>query len=461
MTPRLSRAAAGAHHRAAVILSVLRRARDFFVPERELDPEARAEFEREAEAMNVQRLRTWLLPVVALSLATASAYATMRGADAATRLWQRDQARIYLGAVVFDLLLAAGVFSGARWARSHLGWMSRAVLLVPFALVGVNTQRIHGGLGPYILGLAVAPFAVRASSRSFYATVAAVTCGLAAALGWAQPDPSLRSINQISVVTLTLVSVGLSRLHTATLVSELRSRLALRALNEELEARVEAQTVEIRGFATRLDEGLEAERRRLARELHDDLGQELTAMRFEVEAMRATAEDGAHAEELGRMSSAITRSHQAVRLILESLRPRILDEEGLTAAVHWLARQYRGRTGRPCAVSVSLPAEPDADAALVVFRVVQEALTNVARHAEATRVSVSLRAEGEALALTIEDDGRGLPAERVEARHGLVGMRERVEGLGGALEVAAVEPRGTRVTATIPTRARATEGDPP
>lgn len=228
------------------------------------------------------------------------------------------------------------------------------------------------------------------------------------------------------------------------------NRAELAAANLDLEARVEAKTRDVRELASRLDDVLESERRRLARELHDDLGQELTAMRLEVEALRAVARDERMAPRVQRIGGAIERAHGAVRLILESLRPRILDEEGLEAAVHWLARQFRERTGRACAPTVSLRGEPDAEVGLAVFRIVQEALTNVARHAHATRVDVTLRGDARGVTLTVVDDGLGLAPEANARRHGMVGMRERALAVGGALTVSPATPHGTRVDASLP-----------
>lgn len=233
-------------------------------------------------------------------------------------------------------------------------------------------------------------------------------------------------------------------------------RAELADANGHLEARVEAQTRDLRRLATRLDDALETERRRLAGELHDDLGQELTAMRLEVEALRAVARDEGVAARVARVAASIERSHASVRLILDSLRPRILDEEGVEASVHWLARQFRERTATACEVRVEVYDEPDPLVGLCVFRIAQEAFTNVSRHAEATRVEVSLRERGDEITLEIVDDGRGIDHHQSAQRHGLVGMKERAIAVGGTLEVTAVEPAGTRVVARLPTRQRTT-----
>jgi signal transduction histidine kinase len=231
-------------------------------------------------------------------------------------------------------------------------------------------------------------------------------------------------------------------------------RAELTRANTTLEARVEEQTDHLRQLAMGLDDVLETERRRMARELHDDLGQELTAMRFEVEALRFTVRDEGLIARVGRIAAAIERSHQSVRLILESLRPRILDEEGIEAAVRWLARQFRERTSLTCETTITLGEEPDSHVGLAAFRMVQECLTNVARHAAATKVSVLVRGDTHEITVRVIDNGRGRPTEGASLRHGLVGMRERAIAVGGTLEITAAEPTGTLVQAVFPTRRR-------
>lgn len=169
--------------------------------------------------------------------------------------------------------------------------------------------------------------------------------------------------------------------------------------------------------------------------------------------MRAYTTDERQLGGLLRMAGAIERSHGSVRAILESLRPRILDEEGLERAIHWLGRHLRERTACAVQVEVHLGDEPDAQVGLVAFRVAQESLNNVARHAGATSVSVSLKRRGDALVLEIADDGATDEQGPIRPGRGVAGMRERVSSLGGELWVTAAPTRGTLVRATIPLRA--------
>ncbi|MBL8603752.1 MAG: sensor histidine kinase [Myxococcales bacterium] len=227
-------------------------------------------------------------------------------------------------------------------------------------------------------------------------------------------------------------------------------RLALAEANSSLEARVEKQTRELRKLAMRLEEVIESERRRLARELHDDLGQELTAMRFETEAMRMMAQEPKLQKGFVRILSALERSHLSVRAILESLRPRILDEEGLRPSIDWLARQFRERTQVSCTVAMNSLEGPDAEISLVAFRIVQESLTNIARHAEAQHVHVSVESTGRHLQVTVEDDGKGALGPNQKPGRGMVGMKERAMAVGGSFQVSPGTPSGTTIRVVLP-----------
>ncbi len=225
----------------------------------------------------------------------------------------------------------------------------------------------------------------------------------------------------------------------------------LEELNATLERKVAERTRELEELAARIDDVLETERRRMASELHDDLGQELTTLRIELETLRFQTRDPAVVEGVVRAAGAVDRAHHGVRRMLESLRARVLDDEGLDAAVHWLAAQFRARTGLRCDATVTLDGDPLEPVGLGVFRIVQEALAQVARRGDATRVEITLHDDGEALTLCVRDNGRGA-YDNATARSGLVGMRERAIALRGTLTVTAEPGRGTAVEATIPHR---------
>jgi two-component system NarL family sensor kinase len=204
--------------------------------------------------------------------------------------------------------------------------------------------------------------------------------------------------------------------------------------------------------STRL--GAVEERNRLAREIHDTLAQGLTATALQLESADALLDAGSErAHEPLRRALSLTRSNleEARRSVLD-LRASPLEGRPLSEAINALVERWEAETGiavRYRAVNGSRPLPPSVEAAL--YRICQEALTNVARHAGAERATVRLVATPDRVRLVVEDDGRGFDASEVpEDRHGIVGMRERAEVLGGTLEVRSGPGEGTRIEATVP-----------
>lgn len=209
----------------------------------------------------------------------------------------------------------------------------------------------------------------------------------------------------------------------------------------------------LRELAEFLQTVREEERSRIARELHDELGQSLTALRIDLNWLRGKCGGAGEAvgERLGASLGLVERTVEAVRRISEDLRPRMLDDLGLAAAVEHHAARFSERTG--IAVDLAMNREEfdlDGRTATAIFRVVQEALTNIARHAGASRATVRIDESDDSIQLAIEDDGRGLVQDAGRKTFGLLGMRERIKMLGGELEIAGAPGRGTRIEARIP-----------
>jgi PAS domain S-box-containing protein len=207
-------------------------------------------------------------------------------------------------------------------------------------------------------------------------------------------------------------------------------------------------------LSRRLLEVQEEERRHLARELHDEFGQLLASVTLHLHAARSHAGDAARAE-LDRCMALLERAGTRVRSLALELRPTMLETAGLDAALRWLADQHRQPGG--LAVHVAGDAEGVAgDAAIVCFRVAQEALTNVVRHAGAKNVWIRLARRDGGVQLTVRDDGAGFDVDKPlgqaagAGRLGLLGMRERVQVMGGSLEIDSDPRRGTRILALLP-----------
>ncbi len=211
---------------------------------------------------------------------------------------------------------------------------------------------------------------------------------------------------------------------------------------------------ELRALAARLQSVREDERTRISREVHDELGQALTGLRLDLSWLKGRLKDKPELAE--RVQSAVTRidgTIDTVRRIATELRPSVLDHLGLVAAVEWQAQEFEKRTGINVRLELSSahPAVDDARAT-TVFRILQESLTNVARHASAGHVDISLALGPDAVELRVSDDGRGISeAERTALRSlGLVGIRERAIACGGECTIEGRPGQGTTVVARIP-----------
>ncbi len=228
----------------------------------------------------------------------------------------------------------------------------------------------------------------------------------------------------------------------------------LRRMNVELEQRVTERTAELRNLQAHVEAVREAERTGIAREIHDELGQVLTAIKMDVSWLSKRLPSGQNslvdkAEDTLRI---IDAAIQSVKRISAELRPGVLDI-GLPAAIDWACKEFGNRTGVSCTVAI-LPENLTIDRmrSTALFRILQEALTNITRHARCTSVSVSLVQRDRAFILTVKDNGKGIRPEEVSSPHafGLIGMRERVQFLHGRITVDGSPESGTTVTVTLP-----------
>ncbi len=222
------------------------------------------------------------------------------------------------------------------------------------------------------------------------------------------------------------------------------------------EEQLRASRAALRSLATRQQDIREDERSRIAREIHDSLGQALTALKLQLVAAQdaAATETPALSARLAETALMVDDLVKSVRRIATELRPPILDQLGLPAAVEWLAQDFARRTAIRCQTSIH-PTDGAItnELATALFRIVQEALTNVLRHAGATRVDIELGVKSGCVMVEINDDGTGITESGMgPGSLGILGMRERAAALGGVLEVAPRSNGGTRVAAWFPPR---------
>jgi signal transduction histidine kinase len=242
------------------------------------------------------------------------------------------------------------------------------------------------------------------------------------------------------------------------------NQAAIALENARLLDRITKHEQELQKLSTRLIEAQEEERGRISRELHDEIGQVLTAMSInvaEIEKRLPQELEPAIKERLAETVALSEQMSKQISALALDLRPSLLDDLGLMPALRWYLSRYTERSGiqvRMEAVDLEKRLHPEVETAL--YRVVQEALTNVARHARATNVRLRLEHKAASVVATIEDNGQGFDTEKVARRRapergaGLLGMRERVTLLGGSFRVESVPQGGTRLSAAIPLRRR-------
>jgi signal transduction histidine kinase len=221
------------------------------------------------------------------------------------------------------------------------------------------------------------------------------------------------------------------------------------------EQRLRESEENLRALAARLQSVREEEQIRIAREVHDGLGQQLTGLKMDLTWLvgRLQADQEPLVKKIGSMFLLIDETIHSVRKIASGLRPELLDEAGLAAAIGWHAKDFQQRTGIRCLVDVPPDSDGlDPERSTALFRIFQEVLTNVARHANATRVDVSMRCDEARFTLEVQDNGKGIAAATIHDPRslGLLGMRERVLPFAGNIEISGSRGKGTRVVVSLP-----------
>ena len=226
------------------------------------------------------------------------------------------------------------------------------------------------------------------------------------------------------------------------------------------EEKLKASKEQLRALSARLQSAREQEGTRIAREIHDELGSALTSLKWDLEEMEKIVSTSSDQSELaalrGKLHSPMKLADtaiSAIRRIASELRPGILDDLGLLAAIEWQAQQFQARTGIICDCDcVVEKVELSGEQATAVFRILQEALTNVLRHAQATRVEIKINIENGYFALSVSDNGRGITESEQSEQHslGILGMRERAHLIRGEIDINSVEEQGTVILVQVP-----------
>jgi PAS domain S-box-containing protein len=225
---------------------------------------------------------------------------------------------------------------------------------------------------------------------------------------------------------------------------------------KRVEEELHKSSEELRNLSAHLRSIREEERTAIAREIHDELGQILTALQMDLSNLTLELPESKTRlinKKTKSMSELIDTSIQAVRRISSNLRPSILDDLGIVSAIEWHAEEFQSRMGIKCSVDCSVDdILLDKEHSTVIFRIFQETLTNIARHARATAIEASLEQEDSRVILEIKDNGKGITKKEASSptSFGIIGMKERVHFLGGKINIEGIEGKGTTVTVSIP-----------
>lgn len=309
-------------------------------------------------------------------------------------------------------------------------------------------------LGIAVLLLIVTPFRINRSIALGEALVLLAALAVMLAANFVLLQRALRPLQRLVRVMETV-----DPMHPGRRIDASEGRDAeVAGLALAFNAMLDRLEVERRESAARALAAQEAERRRIAQELHDQVGQTLTAAGIQVERARSASGNGT-AVGLDTAAEAIRLTLEDVRRIGRELRPEALDDLGLANALIALSRRLENQSGVRIERDLAHlpPLAPEQE--LVVYRVAQEALTNVIRHALAANATLSLRAEGDELLLTVADDGRGLSLPQLGDGTGIAGMRERAMLAGGTLALESVDEGGTTVRLRLPLAPAHAEGE--
>lgn len=330
-----------------------------------------------------------------------------------------EMKRVHVAALLLGLTFLAGQAVFLDWFHDSIGLVDKGYVMFLFiAWVAVR-------LGTWGTVIALVVTAVQALLGAHYGT------------GFFAADVAATQLTNYWLYMVILSVVGMA----------LATYFAERSLAER----------QLRDLSTHLQNVREEEKAGIAREIHDDLGGTLTAIRMEIyfltRGLPAGKESAPLFERIESMSRLLDNAVGVTRRVITELRPTILDDLGLLAAIEWQAAQFHKRTGIECRVKcIEDKGNLDKQRSIALFRIFQEALTNVARHSGASRVEVEFHHGDEEVALSIGDNGRGMPGEHVIApdSYGIRGMFERVGQLGGKIRFDTPPGGGLNVAVVLP-----------
>jgi len=322
----------------------------------------------------------------------------------------------------------------------------------------VAYRKIHGRPLVVVTGVPTGSVLKEWQTRfRFYVSIAVIIFFALAGLSWFAHRTVSREERERSREI-----AGINRSLTTEIAERKKVEEELQNARDELESRVRQRTGEVnaayeqlRKVSAHVESIREEERARISREIHDELGQALTGIKMELSWLitKPPEDRQSLADKVKPMLELTDKTIRTVRRISTELRPGILDDLGLAAAIEWLVEDFKNRTQIECRLLSGLKeAVPDPSLSTALFRILQETLTNVIRHAEATSVTINMREDSGVIVLEVEDDGKGITEHDISDTRslGIIGIRERVLLLGGRLRISGSTGKGTVIVATIP-----------
>jgi signal transduction histidine kinase len=233
------------------------------------------------------------------------------------------------------------------------------------------------------------------------------------------------------------------------------------------EEKLKETSEQLRALSARVQSAREEEAARIARELHDELGSALTSVKWDLELISTLCSESAGRQDLSNLHNktehmivVIDSTINTVRRIASDLRPSILDDLGLLAAIEWQAKQFESRSGIICKVdSLVDNLQINQEQSTAIFRILQEALTNVLRHSQASKVNIVIEVKEGEFVLEVRDNGRGILEGEITGSYslGLIGMQERAQLLGGMIEIEGTGGEGTVLKLRVPIQSQTSE----
>ena len=258
-------------------------------------------------------------------------------------------------------------------------------------------------------------------------------------------DYIIKPLNK--VILISKINIFLEIYHQKQRVIEQADKLRISEL-ELLQAKQQLEMVNLH-----LTEAREEERAAISMKVHDELGQAMTALKMDLNWVKQNMSNTEPAErKLDKMIAMTNDVIRRVQRISSELHPVMLDDLGLMSAIEWFCEDFEERTGIKCSLSLEDVSPRDPSVNLALFRILQEAMTNVIRHAQATSVNIQLMTSGHEIVLTIADNGIGLPEDRLESGRsfGIISMRQRAQQCGGTIDIAGIPGAGTSIVIRMP-----------